>query len=381
MTILTRYILSEFFKTLFLALIAMVALFVVINFFEKIDEFFSHSASVFLCFGYYFYKLPLIAFHMAPVAFLLSTVITISSFSKSNEIIAMKSSGLSLMRLTGPILSASLVFSLITIVANEWVIPFTTRKANYIFHVEIKKDRPKGVFRRDKIWYRSNDGAIWQIGLFNVRKQELRNISIFKYEGGENLRERVDAARAVWKKGNWIFHHGSIRTFDKSGISTSEEFKRRKIFYPIVPDDLVKIKKKKEEMSLRDLYAYAQKVKREGMDNSKSMVDLHHKIAYPFISLITALIAIPFSLKSARSGGVILSVGLSIILGFSYYFIFSMGISLGYGGTLPPFLAAWGPNLILIAMGLYLILTIDSESLLPSMPFRGSDELQIKKGK
>lgn len=369
MTILTRYILNEFFRILFLAIASMMSLYVVIDFFEKIDEYVVFKATVLQCLGYYFFKLPLIAFFMAPVAFLLATVITIGSFSKSNELTAMKSCGLSLMHVTGPILLASIAISIFTLLSNEFIVPFTTRKANHIFNVQIRKERLQGMQQRDKIWYRSNDGAVWQIGVFNPKKQEMQNISIFKYQGGKNLSERVDASKAIWSNGDWIFFNGSIRTFDESGTKDTDTFTKRKIYFPVNLEDFNQVKTRKEEMTLRELFAFAQKVKKEGMDNSRYLVDFHHKISYPFISLITALIGVPFSLKSARSGGVIFCVGLSIILGFSYYFIFSLGISLGYGGTLPPFLAAWGTNLIFAALGLYFILTIDSENLLPSFSF------------
>lgn len=371
MTILTRYMLNEFLRVLLLALTSMIALYMVIDFFEKIDEFIIYKTPVTLCLSYYLYKLPLIAFHMAPIAFLLSTVITVGSFSRSSELTAMKSCGLSLLHVIGPILCAALIYSTITAVANEFIVPFATQKANYIFNVNVRKNPPQGVYQRDKIWYRSTDGSIWQIGIYNVAKRELKNISVFRYEGGGNLRERVDAAQGVWNGGDWIFYKGSIRTFDSSGSGLPEKFEKRKIYFSVTPEDLTKMHKHKEEMTLRELYDYASKVKKEGLDNSRYMVDFHQKISYPFISLITALIGIPFSLKSVRSGGVMLCVGISIVTGFSYYFIFSLGISLGYGGALPPFLAAWGTNILFAIMGLYLIITIDSETILRPTMFHG----------
>ena len=369
MTILTRYILREFSRTLFLALGFMMGLFVVIDFFEKIDEFVIYKASAAQCLSYYFYKLPLVGFLMAPVAFLLSTVITIGALSRNSELTAMKSCGLSLMRLTGPILSASLCLAVMTLVGNEFIIPFTTQKANAIFHEDIRKERPVQVYQRDKIWFRSNDGSIWRIGFFDAQKQEMRDVAVFRYEGTANLRERVDAQSVVWKEGSWVFQNGAVRSFGESGTGAVEPFETQKIYFPAVPDDFIKNRKRTEEMTLRELYDYAQKVKKEGMDNAKNLVDFHHKMSYPFISLVTALIGIPFSLRSARSGGVIFCVGLSIVLGFSYYFVFSFGISLGHGGTLPPVMAAWGPNLFFVAAGLYFILAIDSETFLPSFSF------------
>ena len=118
-------------------------------------------------------------------------------------------------------------------------------------------------------------------------------------------------------------------------------------------------------MSIAELYEDIRILESEGQDTSKKWVDLHHKISYPFISVVLALIGIPLSIRSSRKGGLLFCIGVSLGLAFIFSFIYAMGISLGHGGTFSPVLAAWGPSTIFACIGFYLVMTLDSTKILP----------------
>ena len=103
----------------------------------------------------------------------------------------------------------------------------------------------------------------------------------------------------------------------------------------------------------------------EGKDTRKSRVELHQRLSYPFISIVLALLTIPLSLRSSRHGGVLFCVGVNMAMGFTFSFLYAMGISLGFGGIFNPTLAAWGPILFFSSIGFYMILTLDSEEIIP----------------
>ena len=358
MRLLSRYILNEFLKIFFLILVIMISLFLVIHFFETIDEFIIQHSTVADCVKYFIFKIPWITFWMVPPSVLLSTVIVTSIFSRNNELTAMKACGISLIRMFIPVLATALVLTLFTIIFNEYIIPFTTEKANHILYVKVRKQVPKGIFKRDRIWFHSGDGSIWNIQLFDPDTNTLKGVSIYRYSEGMMIRERIDATLVTWIDGKWHFSDGVIRTFYKDGTFSTDYFKEKDIKLRGTPEDLKEVQKRPEEMSLREIYRYVKKIRREGFDDTRYTVDMHQKLSYPFISLVMTLIGIPLSLRSSRSGGMTFCIGLSIVIGFSFYFIFSMGISLGYNGGLPPLLAAWGANLIFITIGLYLLLTV-----------------------
>ena len=193
----------------------------------------------------------------------------------------------------------------------------------------------------------------------------MKEVSLFLYEGNRLIRERVDATAVFWNGRQWEFLNGYVRTFLPKGLVSAEYFEKR--IFPIseTPADFKKVKKEPEEMSAREMYQVIQTEAMLGNDTERKWVDLYRKLSYPFISFVMALVGIPLSLRSSRSGGVLFCVAISLALGLTFSFFYALGISLGHGGTFDPLMAAWGPLLIFAFLGVYLLLTLDSEKLLP----------------
>ena len=365
MKIISRYVLYEFIKLVLLSIITLITLFVVISFFENIDEFIIGHVSPSVCVRFYLFMLPQIFFLMAPNAILLATVICISSLSRNSELTAMRAGGISLLSITTPILLVSLFVTLITIVSNEFITPFTNRKANYIQNVEVRKGKPRSIIQENKIWYHSKNNTLWNIEYLSPRTGTFKGVHIYFFESGNLLSMRLDASTAVHDGEYWIFEDVYIRKFDDLDNQESSYFKRAKYRFSEKPEDFFRIERKQNEMSMRHIHQYRKKLRNEGLDATRYDVDFHYKMSYPFICVIMVLIGIPFSLRSSRAGGIVFSCGLSIIVGFIYYYLFNMLISIGHGGVLPPWLSAWGLNIIALAFGFYMLLTIDSNVSFP----------------
>ncbi|MDA0999561.1 MAG: LptF/LptG family permease, partial [bacterium] len=128
-------------------------------------------------------------------------------------------------------------------------------------------------------------------------------------------------------------------------------------YFPISnkPADFKRTGQKPEEMSYLELDKYINTMKLNGVDITAYQVDLWAKLSFPFVSFVLALVGVPFSLKSQRSGGIALGVALTLFIGTTYLVIFYMGLSLGHASRLPPVIAAWGPNALFLAGGVYLL--------------------------
>ena len=364
--ILRRYVLKQFLKTYLLTVGSLVAMFLIIDCFERIDEFVSRDAPMSYLFQYYLYKIPFVFFFMAPQAVLLATVVTLALFARNNEFTAMKACGIGVTGITFPILTCSLVIAVLTVFINEFITPVTSERMNYIYYVKVRGNKETGKLQRDNIWLRSPNGAIWNIGFYDPARALMRQVSIFYYDEDQLfMRRRVDAEAVLWNGTRWEFMNGSIRYFKPDGLDRTRFFEKERFPVLEVPADFKKIQKRPEEMSLREMYQTIQANQVEGLDTHKIWVDLHQKLSYPFISVVLALIGIPLSIRSSRNGGLLFCVAVSLAMGFVFSFFYAMGISLGHGGTFDPVMAAWGPSLFFIGVGLYLLLTMDSERLLP----------------
>jgi lipopolysaccharide export system permease protein len=366
MQILKRYVLSNFIQNYLIILFAMIGIYMVIDIFERMDEFVSHNAAWADFFLYYLYKVPFISYFMGPQAVLLATVITLASMAQNNELTAMKASGVSLGQITFPILAASALLSVLLIFSNEYVTPVTSAKMNYIYNVKVHLKKQADKIQKSNIWLRSADGSIWNISDYDPNQSTMRNVSLFSYDEKKLLiTRRIDALEVIWNGKNWEFLDGYVRMFGVNGVSNTRYFEKENFPVLETPGDFNKGEKKPEEMGLIEMFQTIQAQELEGVDTAALWVDLHQKISYPFICVVLALIGIPLSLRTSRSGGVLFSATVSLGFGFVFSFFYAMGISLGHGGTFHPVLASWGPNLLFISVGFYLILTIDSEKLLP----------------
>ena len=365
MTMLKRYVLIQFVKIYLLTTSGLIGIFLIVDFFERVDEFLVKDAPMIDLISYFIFKIPFIAFYMAPQGVLLATVITLASLSRNNELTAMKACGISITGITFPIIGASLVVTLLILASSEFLSPITNQKMNYIFIKKIRTEPSYGKVPTENLWFKSTNGDIWNVNYFDPYNLTLRGIIILKQGKDNSIIQRIDAQKAVWSTNKWEFSDGYIRKFNKEGVKSIKYFKNKSLNTPVTPKNLSKASVRPEEMRLSELYQQIQIQSLEGKDTSMKWIELNRNISYPFISVVMALLAIPLSIRSSRHGGLLFCVGINIAMGFAFSFIYAMGISLGKGGTFDPILAAWGPNLLFTVLGFYLLLTMDSEKAFP----------------
>jgi len=364
--VLKRYVLKTFLSFYLLSAAGFVGIFLIGDFFERVDEFISRGAPMSDMILYYFYKIPFVAFYMAPQAVLLATVMAISSLAKTNEITAMKACGVSVTRITLPVIAASLIIAFLVLASSEFISPKTSREMNHIFYVKVRGGQTSIIYiEKEKIWYKSKTGAIWNIGTYDSDKATLSQVSIFQTRGNQFITRRIDAEKAVWIDNQWQFFDGSIRSFGPKGLETTEFFEKRSFIVPETPSDFIIHKKRQEEMSVRNMYEEIKEYQSVGKDVVDKWVDLNFRLSYPFIAVVLSIIGIPLSLRSSRHGGLLFSVAINLASGVAFSFLYAMCLSLGRGGTFDPILASWGPIVLFTCMGFYLLLTIDSEKSLP----------------
>jgi len=373
-SLLHRYVLRRFIYCFVLSATGLIGIFLIVDFFERVDEFIRRDVPYSDLVFYFIYKIPGIAFYMAPQAVLLATVITLAVLARDNEIIAMKAGGVGIVGITLPILGAAVVVALLVLASNEYLAPIATKKMNYIFKVKVQGQQTYGdtyvgedPFAK-QLWFVAKDKAIWNIRQFDPEEGRISDARIFYRFDNGLIRKRIDVKEVVWNGTHWEFVDGFLRTFDQEGNGTTEYFEKKIIPVLETPDDFVRnIIIHSDEMSLRELYKEIQEMTLEGKDTLKHRVEFHQKISYPFISIVLALLAIPLSLRSSRHGGVLFCVGINLAVGFVFSFLYAMGVSLGFGGFFSPLFAAWGPFLLFSSLGFYLLFTLDSEYIIPRL--------------
>lgn len=359
MTILTRYVLKEFLKVFLLSSIALVSIYLLIDFFEKVRVFLKYKPELFDIVEYFIYQVPKIVYDTTPVAILLSTLITFGTFSKNNEITALKSAGISPYKTAYPVLGVSALIGMILLYANTDMIPSGIKHAEVVRSVLIEKKGEFSYFRQNKIWFRTENHILFNVQLIDPDRHKILGIGIYKLSDTFSLKEEIDARELVYEKSNWYLVSGVRRVFLGGGEIRTETFEKERIDLNKSPEDFRQIGIQEDQLKYVELKNYVKKLSSEGYITTRYWVDLYGRIAFPMVNIIMAVIAIPFGLRNdKRSGGISKGIGISLAIGFSYWIVYAISTSLGHNGTISPLLSAWVSNLLFLVIGAYLFLTI-----------------------
>jgi lipopolysaccharide export system permease protein len=357
MKIITRYVAKEFTQNFFLGLGAFSATYLIVEFFERINAFLYNKATWPMMGAYFLNKFPSILFQVAPAAVLLSSILTLGLMSRHNEVMAMKSGGVSLWSLAHPTLGVVGMIFLALLGLNEFIMPSANQNARSISDWIIHKKKPVAAFKQSQIWIHGHQ-TIYNIQLYHPEKNLLEGLTLYRFSPQFQVVQRVDARSAQWKEGKWVLSDASVTDFTERDLPVRKNYQEMVLSLPETPHDFQIAEKNPEEMNYRELKDYVQKIERDGYNSSKYRTAMHACISFPFISVIMAILGIPLALRKERGAGLALGVGYSILISFIYLVVYSFILELGKGGTLLPFLAAWLGNFIFGLVGIYLLLSV-----------------------
>lgn len=349
MRILDRYLLREFAGYLALGLVGSLAIFAVVDVFEKVDVFIDHHAAFSLIGRYYLYRLPEWLVQVMPIALLMATFLALGQLNKFGELTAMRTAGRSLFGILVPVLAVSVAATLISLSLSEAVVPEANRQRDLIYDQEVQGMRRHQVTERADVTYLGEGGRIFYIRLYLVGEQRMHEVSLQEFRGGALVR-RIDAAEASWDGTRWVFSSGFLREF-------SGNRERVKAFDRMAvngireqPADFAKENRKPDEMNFSELYSFVQKQRASGARVANNLVDLQVKLAFPLVNLIVVLIGAPLATR-LRTQSAALGFGLSIVIAFCYYALLRTGQALGHAGALNPYLAGWLGDLVFTVVG------------------------------
>ncbi len=357
MKVLSKYLTKEFYKLLVLCQIIFLFIYLIIDFLQKIDNFINADVSKGLMIQYFLFKAPFVMVQMLPVATLIAIVIMFSLMKKKNEIVAIKACGLNIFKVAQPIIITSVFIGIALFFFSELVVPYSSSRSNEIWKFEVEKQDPGLFYGSNQIWYRGPDSIYW-IRHFDNKRNIMERPTFYFFDRAFRLIKKIDGRRGFWEEDRWRIEDGIIQEAIGAEDYALKKFDTLYLDLTETPETFVKSMKKPEEMSYWQLQRYAERVHSEGYDNTRYLVDMNIKAAFPVIILIMVLIGIAISLlQKGDKIPFVVSIGVGICFVFMIAFGFSR--SLGLAGILPPILAAWITILIFFFLGIYLMLHIE----------------------
>ncbi len=356
-TVVNRYLAQQFLTLFAPILAAFVLLYIVIDLFDRLDIFLRHDATVSAAARYFVFKIPLMLTQITPPAVVTAVLLMFGTLGRRNEIIALRSGGISLGQTAIPVLSLALAISAGALLWNETVVPYASRQFQLVNNLEIRKRALRGVLSERAIWYHGADG-FYHIDYVDRAQQAVFDLTIYRLDELFRLRSVVRVPRADWVDGRWQVT-GALEYPMGAENVTAEPLPPDGLRIAETLDDFLEVQREPEELSFAALHARINSLARKGIDASYYLVDLHLKLALPFASCVLAVVAVPIAGRLRRHPSIAAIVGLGTAVGFGYWVVLGLSTSLGQTGAIPPVVAAWAANAIYLLLGAALFLSSD----------------------
>ena len=357
-TILDDYVLRGFALYFGMIVAAFLMLLLVFTLFELLSDILRNQISPLTVGEYLLNVAPYFLYSTTPLSMLLAVLVTFGLLQRSNEITAIKATGISLYRIIVPILIASILVAGVLFLADQLYLPYTNKRQDALRN-QIKGKPAQTYLRPDRKWIFGQHSDIYYYQFFDPDRDVFGGVSVFQFDPHTfQITHRIAADRAHWSNSmnRWVYEEGWERSLNGPAIENYRKFDAAT--YPQLAEAPAYFKKEikqSSEMSYDELRRYIHDLEESGFDVVRLRVQLQKKIAYPLITLVMAILAIPFALSAGKRSAVA-GVATAIGIGVFYWMISSLLEQMGNLSQLPPAVAAWSPDLVFGFVGGYLIL-------------------------
>jgi len=374
--ILDEYIMRAFSSNFALVLVTFWILFTIFTFFELIGDIIRNRTPLVTVGDYLLNLTPFILYNVTPMCVLVAVLITFGALSRSSEITAMKAAGISLYRIVIPVLVLTAIIAVSLFAFDEFYLPAANRRQEALRSV-IKGKPAQTFLRPDRSWisgqtttepgfpntpqtaHNAEPVRIFYYQFFDPDRNVFANLTVFEFDPVTfTLQRRIFAASARWdgRVDRWLFENGWVRTFAGESVASYDPFLLTT--FPAIreqPQYFKKEDRQSQEMNFGELSGYINDLRQSGFDTKKLSVQLDLKLAYPAITLVMAMLALPFAFTSGKRSGVA-GFAVAILIALIYSGASKLFEAMGNVNTLPPLLAAWSPDLLFALAGSYLLL-------------------------
>jgi LPS export ABC transporter permease LptG/LPS export ABC transporter permease LptF len=364
--LLDLYVARQYLQVFFLGIVSLLGVFYISTFIDLADKLFRGSATTSLLLRYFFYATPQFAYYVIPMSALVAALVTVGVMTKNSELIVMRACGISLYRAAVPLVLFAIVASLVLFGLQERVLAYSNREADRLN--AIIRHYPVHTFSAaNRRWMVGTGGDIYHYDLFDPRGNRFARFSIYHLDPAQWRLGSVSYAAEVRRTSvpdaanadPWLGTQGWVREFGAAGSRGAMKYSPfAQEMLPLEEPGYFKTEDvESEHMTYGQLRNYITQLRTSGFNAVPQMVELQRKVAFPLVTLVMTLIAVPFAVTTGRRGA-LYGIGVGIVLAIVYWITLSVFAAMGAGGLITPILAAWAPNILFGAAAVYLILTV-----------------------
>lgn len=362
MTLLTRYILAQLNRYFLTLTIGFAALYLLIDFFEKFDEFTDAGKPMSLVIKYFLLNIPFVVDQLSPILILLSGVITLGILNHNNELTALKAAGIPLSRIVKPILLGGLLLTTVFIVFAQVVLPRSISTTNDIWFKQVRGKVPLGIFRNGRYYYQGSEG-FYSFQWPNKELMVFKDFSYSTWDNNYNVKSMTVANFADWlpETSTWKLTEGQIIEHNEQDSFVAKPFHVWELQFPESPNDFLIPEYESAQMSLIGLFTDIGN-KDTTSETVKARAEFYGRISYLILGIPLLLLGLPILIISYQRWGRDLSIAIPIscFMAFGAWGVWGALQSLAKTGYIPPLPAAFIVHITFTILGIYLLKKQDS---------------------
>lgn len=357
--VLDTYVLNTFLYYFVVLLVAFVAMVEIFTFFELLGDIVKNKIAMGRVLTYLLFLAPKLIYDSAPLAVLVAVLVTFGIMAKNNEVTAFKASGVSLYRLSVPVLLAAGFLSGALFAFDHYYVPEANRRQDAIRN-EIKGRPVQSFLRPDRKWIFGEGSRIYYYRYFDPTDPVMLGVSVYDLDPEtSHLRRLITAERARWEPSlkTWVFQNGQMRTIEGIRVTGYRDFRGGTATFPELTEEPGYFRKEvklSQQMNFVELGDYIRQLSQSGLDTVRLQVQQQAKFAAPTFALILAMVSIPFAFLTGNRGAMA-GVGASLGIAIAYWSISKLFEQVGLLNQLPPAVAAWSPVVVFFLGGVYLM--------------------------
>ena len=352
--ILDRYISAIYLRAAAISFAALLGIFYISTFIDKTDKLLKGQATGAMILQLLGYMTPQFIYYVIPLSALLAVLVTFGLLSRSSELSVMKACGISLYRISAPLLLLSAAWSGVLYGLEQRLMAKSNERASQM-DAQIRGLQLHMFDPFTRRWMVGRDGDIYHYDGFDLASKSIGNLNIYRpAKEGWSLETQLFAPRVSYENGEWIARKGWQQNFTarKGGFAAFPQ--RTLTLEP--PDYFESSAPRAEMMSVPELKRHIDELKASGFNVVPMMIDLQKKLAFPFVTIVMTLLAIPFGMTTGKRG-TLYGIGIGIVLALSYWIVGGAFAAIGKAGVLNPVMAGWAPNILAAGSAAYLLLT------------------------
>jgi lipopolysaccharide export system permease protein len=352
--ILDRYIIRKFLGTFFFTIILIVAIAIIFDFSEKVDDFIDNNAPFSkIIFDYYMNFAPFFAVLFSPLFTFIAVIYFTSRMAYNTEIIAILSSGVSFNRLLVPYFISALALTIFGFTLNNWVIPHANER-KLAFEETYYHNSPRVVSQRN-IHRQIEPGIFVYLESFNTGANSGRKFSMEKFENGKLVSKLLsDEIRWDSTKNKWHIRNYYIRYFSDDNQQRLVQGTEIDTVINMSPEEFRRRDNAVEAMNLGELNKFIREQKLQGAsDIDLYLIEKHKRFSFPFSTFILTLIGVSVSSRKVK-GGIGMQLGIGLLISFSYIVFMQFSSQFSISGAFNPFIASWIPNMVFAVVAFFL---------------------------